>query len=208
MTDRRTVQAAALDVSDLPTAAFGSRDPLWWGVILLMAIEGTMFLLLIASWFYLRDDQHPWPLSDVPLLVRNLAALDLVLLLASCFPAHVFNKAAERGDLKRMRVGVALLIVVAIAVVVVRGFVAQQIPFRWDAHAYGSLFWMFFFLHTLHVVTGIAESGAMYAVLHHRPLEEKHLVDVHVTAVYWYFVALSWIPAYATLFLDPALVRM
>ena len=38
-----------LDVSDLPAFAFGARATLWWGVWGLIAIEGTMFGLLIAS---------------------------------------------------------------------------------------------------------------------------------------------------------------
>jgi cytochrome c oxidase subunit III len=202
------VNRRTLDVAHLPTAAFGSRDPLWWGIVLLMAIEGTMFLLLIGSLYYLRADASSWPPSDVPLLVRSLAAADLVLLLASAAPIHFANVAAERGDLRRMRVALAAAIAVAIANLVVRGVMADRIPFRWDTHAYGSVFWMFFFLHTIHVTTNVVEGGVMLATLFKRPLEEKALVDVHATGIYWYFVVVSWIPCYAALFLDPALARL
>ena len=42
----------ALDVSELPHVALGHRDPLWWGVVGLMAIESTVFATRLA---YLAD---------------------------------------------------------------------------------------------------------------------------------------------------------
>src|SRR5581483_181151 len=52
MADR--VEAAALDVSKLPTVVFGIRSLTWWGIIGMMTIEGMVFLLMIASYFYLH----------------------------------------------------------------------------------------------------------------------------------------------------------
>ena len=38
----------ALDVSHLPTSGFGSRMTLWWGMLLFLAIEGTVVGVLVA----------------------------------------------------------------------------------------------------------------------------------------------------------------
>ena len=45
------VERPVLDVSHLPTVAFGTRSLTWWGVMGMMAIEGTVFVLMIASYF-------------------------------------------------------------------------------------------------------------------------------------------------------------
>jgi cytochrome c oxidase subunit III len=38
------------------------------------------------------------------------------------------------------------------------------------------------------------------------PVEEKHYVDITVNAVYWYFVALSWVGLYVVIFLLPRFI--
>jgi cytochrome c oxidase subunit 1/cytochrome c oxidase subunit I+III len=42
------------------------------------------------------------------------------------------------------------------------------------------------------------------ALLHRGPIEKKHLVDLEVNGIYWYFVVLSWLPIYVILYLDGA----
>jgi hypothetical protein len=39
-----------LDVSHLPTTGFGPRMTLWWGMIVFIAIESTVFAMLIVSY--------------------------------------------------------------------------------------------------------------------------------------------------------------
>ena len=54
-------ESVALDVSHLPTCAFGHRDPLWWGIILAIAIETTAFAIGWATYLYLRMQEATWP---------------------------------------------------------------------------------------------------------------------------------------------------
>ena len=44
--------ARTLDVSGLPAFEISNRAPLWWGQLLLAVIEGTVFCILIAVYFY------------------------------------------------------------------------------------------------------------------------------------------------------------
>jgi heme/copper-type cytochrome/quinol oxidase subunit 3 len=79
------------------------------------------------------------------------------------------------------------------------------LPFRWDSSAYGSVFWTLAGLHTLHALAACAENVMLLVLLFRGPLEEKHLVDLSVNTLYWYFVVAAWLPSYAILFLDPLL---
>ena len=45
-----------IDVRTLPAKAFGPRTTIWWGVLGLLTIEGTMFGILVASYFYLTKN--------------------------------------------------------------------------------------------------------------------------------------------------------
>ena len=51
----------ALDVSALPTYAFGHRSVMWWATMCMIAIEGTAFALAITSYLYLKGRVPHWP---------------------------------------------------------------------------------------------------------------------------------------------------
>ena len=44
-----------LDVSALPSVAFGHRNTTWLANVFYMAIEGMMFALMFATYFYLAN---------------------------------------------------------------------------------------------------------------------------------------------------------
>ena len=76
---------------ELPTTAFGQRDPLWWGVTGVMCIEGTMFALMAASYFYLRGGAHVWPPPGVLHPGLGITTLNLA------HPARQHRPHAPRG---------------------------------------------------------------------------------------------------------------
>jgi cytochrome c oxidase subunit III len=199
---------ADLDVSGLPTVVYGPRAPLWWGVAGIMAIEGTMFAILAVSYFYLRGNAVEWPPTGVRHPGLGITTLGLVILLASIFPMHRAAKAAEREDLKGIRLWLIVSTVLMVAFLVVRGIVLRSLTFRWDSHAYGSLVWTAAGLHTLHVVTGTCENLLFLTLLRRGPVEDKHMLDLRLNSLYWYFVALSWAVFYCIFFLDPGLLKV
>jgi cytochrome c oxidase subunit I+III len=207
----RAPQAASsrhLDVAHLPSEAFGHRAPLWWGVVGMIAIEGTVFALLFVSYFYLRDRALGWPPMPLPLQHTQLAGAATLLLAASAIPLRMSAVAARQGALKRMRVTLMLGTLLGGLFFALRFYELQTLPFRWDSHAHGSLFWTMSVMHLTHVVTSVLETLLMLLVLFVGPVEEKHLVDVEVNALYWYFVVLIGAATYAVLYLDPlALTR-
>jgi cytochrome c oxidase subunit 1/cytochrome c oxidase subunit I+III len=195
--------APLLNAGSLPIAAFGSRDPLWWGVCCLMAIEGTVFALLFVAYFYLRDRATPWPPTPLARSSLQLAAAGLGVLLLSCWPMRHAAVAAERGQLRGMRRGLLLASVLGLAFLVLRFYEFGSLPFRWDSHAHGSVFWLLLCSHTLHGVFGCGENLMFLALLWRGPVEEKHLVDVSVNGMYWYFIVIADALCVAILDVDP-----
>ena len=196
----------ALDVAELPTVVFGSRAPLWWGVVGIMAIEGTMFAILAASYFYLRGGASVWPPPGVIHPGLGLTTLNLAILLGSLVPMHFATKATEREDIPKIRNSLIVAVVFCVAFLVIRGIILGSLGFRWDSHAYGSLIWTTLGLHTLHVVTETLENLLFIILLIKGPVEDAHLLDLRLNSLYWYFVVFAWVPFYCIFFLDPGLL--
>lgn len=192
-----------LDVSGLPSHAFGHRAPLWWGVLLMVAIEATAMGILFVSYFYVRGNFDLWPPTPLSPAAFRLAVVE-ALLLALSYPAMMICvRAARREQLAPTRAWLIAATALGLAMLIVRAFEIPQIPFRWDQHAYGSVFWMIFGLHVGHVLTGVLENAMLIALLFKGPIERKHFGDVEASALLWYFVVLEWVPGFAILYLEP-----
>ena len=193
----------ALDVSQLPSFGFSHRSLMWWGTLGVMAIEGSVFALVIMSYFYLRTNAaDDWPLGvPVPGLVWG--TLNVILLLLSGIPNHLAKKSAERYDLAGTRFWLVVCVAFAVAFVVVRCLEFTQLHCRWDSNAYGSVVWGLLGLHTLHLITDLYDTGVLTALFFAGPFESKRFVDVSENGVYWYFVVLSWLPIYAVIYWAP-----
>ena len=191
-------RGAALDVGHMPTFAFGTRSPMWWGTMGLVAIESTVFALTIMAYIYLRSHASVWPMSRFPpdLLWGNV---NTAILLASLWPNQMAKQAAERLDIHGVRLWMTVCMVFSLAFLAVRAFEFGALNTRWDSDAYGSVVWMLLGLHTTHLVTDAWDSLVLTVLMYTGPLEGKRYVDVSENAGYWYFVVLSWLPIYAVI---------
>lgn len=198
MTRERT-----LDVSELPTEAFGPRSAPWWGTIGFMLAEGASLLLCAATYVYLAKNYHEWPpagMSAPDLLVPTMGVL---LLLASLIPAAWLGRAAHRKDTAAVMRLLVIGVIIEIAALALRAFEFDAVNVRWDTNAYGSAVWYTLGFHTLLLATDLAETAVFAAIFLTGRAEEKHYADAADVAFYWRFVVLSWVPLYLLLYFSP-----
>jgi len=191
-----------IDVGRLPPYAFGQRSLIWWGTMGMIAIEGTMFAMLIAAYLYLKGRSPHWPPGQFPPALL-WGTLNLFLMIASGLPNHFAKRAAEGRQLRKTRLWMAAALAVALAFNIVRIFEFRALNVWWDENAYGSVVWTLLGFHTFHIVTDFVDSLVLLALLFIGPIEESHFVDVADNAMYWYFVVFSWIPIYAVIYIVP-----
>jgi heme/copper-type cytochrome/quinol oxidase subunit 3 len=196
-----------LDVSGLEVGTADSRALLWWGNLAMLAIEGSMFMMTIASFLYLRMANLDWPPSTVPNPDLVLPTVNLALMLLIAIAAFVTDRAALRDEVPVAMLGQAVCILAAIAILVIRFLIMKDIGFKWSSHAYGSVVWFAVGLHTFHVLAALAETALLFVYSCFKPVIKKHLLDYRSVAVYWYFVVLMWIPFYVLIFLQPWMTR-
>jgi cytochrome c oxidase subunit 3 len=200
-----------LDVSGLPTTVFDTKAPLWWGNLWLLMIETTMFGLVVASYFYIRLSYSFWPpplveggfLQASPQPDLMIPTINLGVILASCVPMFLLDRAARRADRGAALVGVAVCILMGLVAISLRLFEFSAVKFKWDSNAYGSVVWAILVLHLLHLLTETLEVSAVAAYVVFRDLDDHSRFDLTVTAVYWYWVAAVWIPLYLIIYWGP-----
>ena len=196
------VLTAPLQVGSLPSFAFGTQSILWWATLGLVLIEGTVFALALATYFYLRSHSQAWPPSSPPPALL-WGTVNTAILLVSMLPNHWAKRASEQQDLRKSRLWLCVCLVFSLAFLAVRAFEFGALNVRWDADAYGSIVWTLLGLHTVHLVTDTYDSIVLAVLLFIGPLESKRFVDVNENADYWYFVVLSWLPIYAVIYWAP-----
>lgn len=191
-----------LDVSALPDHAFGHHGLIWWGTTGFMVIEGSMFVLVLIAYFYFRLRVPQWPPSlPDPALAPGIAST--LILLASCIPNHLTKVAAERYDLRRVRLWMLVCIVCGVAILVARALEFPALNASWDNNAYASITWLLLGLHTSHVITDLLDTIVLAAIVFTTEVDGPRFVDVSENSLYWYFVAVSWIPIYLTIYFAP-----
>jgi heme/copper-type cytochrome/quinol oxidase subunit 3 len=201
----------AIDVKELPPSAMDHRSPIWIGNALLLAIETTMFAILVATYFYLRANFQNWPPPQINYLPPNFhpapdlfwGTLNLFIIIAAAAFMLLADRAALRYDKKGVLIAGALCVVLGLIAIAVRFREFQGTQFRWDDNAYASVVWGFLFMHLLHLLVGVIEDTLMFTYISMYGMDDKHARDVRVTAVYWYWIAGIWIPLYAILYFGP-----
>src|SRR4051812_8292357 len=146
------------DVSHLPSVAFGHRQPIWWGTLGFMVIEGTGFVMVVAAYFYLASQNPDWPMNNPPPSLLWGTAL-LAFLLATELPNSWIKRAAKHMDLRRVRILIFAMAALGLVAVGIRALEFTTLNTRWDTNPYGSVVWALMFLHTLHIVTDVAETS-------------------------------------------------
>jgi cytochrome c oxidase subunit III len=197
----------AIDVSHLPIVNFGHKEPLWWGVMLAIVIESTAFALAWSTYLYLRMQEATWPpwrWSAPDVLVGSIST---IAMLATWFPMYRMSQAARKMDQPRIRKLLVIFFAISSIACGTRVWEYMALQVKWDSNAYGSIVWALLTIHTVHLVSSIAENGILGAYLFLRPMDPRHALDVEVSGLYWYFVVLSWIPNYILLYLGPHILN-
>jgi cytochrome c oxidase subunit 3 len=191
-----------LDVSRTPTVVFGHRSIIWWGQCGLMAIEGTMFAIFIATYFFLRTRETDWP-AGFALPALKWGSINLLMLIVSALPNAWLKKKSEQGALGPVRWGLVLMALIGIVNCVIRALEFPSLNCVWDGNAYGSAVWTLMGFHTFHLVTDTCDTIVLTVLMFTGPLEGRRYEDVSVNAVYWYFIIVTWIVTYAVIYWAP-----
>jgi len=198
------VTRPVIDVSPLPEYGFGHRSLIWWATLSMIAVEGTMFALVVTNYLYLKGRAPHWPPGVQPPYLL-WGTINTVLMVLSAVPNELAKRAAERLDLHRVRLWMMVCIAFAIGFNVIRVYEFRSLNVWWDENAYGSVVWTLLGFHTVHILTDLLDTVVLAVMMFTGPLQERRFVDVSENAAYWYFVVGTWLPIYALIYFAPRL---
>jgi cytochrome c oxidase subunit III len=196
------MSASNLNVAHLPDHASGSRALLWWGTMGFIAVELSIFGVLIATYLYGMARADVWPPGgEPPDLTYGIATTAIMLL--SVWPNLLYQRAAGRSDVRLLRRGLVVAVVLETALIAVRCFEFFALEVRWDEHFYGSILWTMLAFHTLHLVSDWIETIALLLIARREPLNPRRVADMGENALYWHFAVLIWLPIFVLIYLVP-----
>jgi heme/copper-type cytochrome/quinol oxidase subunit 3 len=186
-----TQQARTADVAR-PIREAGRTASGWWGALLFVASEATLFGTLIATYFYLRFQATQWP---PPGISKPSLALPLILtavLVCATVPVLLAVRAARAGKvpLAWLLVFLALLVQGAYFGIQVHEFQSDLAKFAPSDSAYGSIYFTLIGAHHAHVGLGILLSLWILAKLA-RGLTSYRMTGLRIVAMYWCFVSIA-----------------
>ncbi len=187
---RDPIQPLTLDVSDLPSVAFGQSNTTWLANIFFMMIEGMMFALVFATYFYLRTRSTDWPPGQYPPAL-TFGIANTVVFILSIIPARWVQKRAPSGDRTAIRNGLFILALFAILAIILRVFEFTTLNCRWTDNAYASTIWVLIGMHSGHLITELIETLVLFGVSLTPEMEGTRLADAAINSDYWYFVVVS-----------------
>ena len=192
-----------VDVSSLPTVAFGSRGIVWWGTLGFMVVEATSLAVCVAAYFYLRRNFDAWPPLRSPRPSLVAPSIGLVVLLATIVPTYMYHRASERLERKATERWLWVAALGLVAATVIRVFEFMALGVRWDLNAYASATWAIVFAHFTLLLASAGETITIAAIFSTRSDEMRHYSDASDNAMYFYFLALSWVPLWVIVYLLP-----
>jgi heme/copper-type cytochrome/quinol oxidase subunit 3 len=186
---RTTEAIGAADVSRAAATRL-SRSAGWWGMVILVASEATLFGAFIGTYFYLRFNTRLWPPDGIPAPNLLIPLIMLGVLVSTSIPAWFASRAAFAGRLGATRLFVSVILVVQAGYLAyeVHDFADQLRSFDITRDAYSSIYYTLLGADHAHVALAVLFNLWLLAKLA-RGFTTYRLNATH--AIMWYVHAVN-----------------
>ncbi len=176
----------------------------WWGMVMFVTTEATLFGVLLSSYFYVRFQVGTWPPGGIeePKLVKPL--IMTALLLPSSLPVMWAERGIRKGQRWRLRLGLCATLLMGGAFVVLQGteYAEKLHKYTMTTNVYGSFFYTITGFHGLHVCIGLVMVSWLLAASLRGSFGYRRHERVRLTAIYWHFVDIVWVFILFTIYLS------
>jgi len=191
----RTTAATGTDAVVAAIARRSGPPASWWGMVMLIASEGVLLAAFVGTFFYLRFNNHPWPMRGDP-EPRVIVPLVLTAILSTTsFLMQGAWRATRHGLLGRTRFLVALAVAIQTAYLVyeVHDYSNQLKKLPIGTDAYSSIHFVLLGADHAHVFVGILFNVWLLWKLA-RGFTTYRANAVQAVTWYWHFVnVLTWV---------------
>jgi cytochrome c oxidase subunit 3 len=187
----------------IPVRTAGSRAVARAGMLLAILLIWIALACLLFSYFFIRLMNVSWPPETIPMPNWIIALSTTLIMLASAGVVYWAIKRIEENDLFKMRVGLGVVFVLGVLALGLQLYDYLQLPFGWQGHAYGSLFYTLGGLAFLVVLGGLLINALINLwALTGRYSARRHVIIGNL-GLYWYSAVALWVVTFATLYVIP-----
>ena len=182
------------------------HTPGWWGTLIALLADGTLFISLLFSYYFLWTVSQQWPppgFRDISLVLPIAAFTSLLI------AGGAATWAASR--MRRGQSGGAQLAYLAAAVFGI-AFIALQVAALLTAdvsakeHAYGALLYTISGFQVVHVGAAVLMAGFGLMRVRRGYLHPERPGEGKVIALFWQYTMLQWALGFATIHVFPMFV--
>jgi heme/copper-type cytochrome/quinol oxidase subunit 3 len=177
-----------------------ARPAAWWGMVILIASESTLFGCFIGTYYYLRFRSVAWPPDGIPEPKLVVPLILLAVLVSTTVPMRLAANAAAAGRLAATRffLAVALFVQSGYFAYEVHDFADQLGRFDITRNSYSSIYYTLLGADHAHVALGILFNLWLLGKLA-RGFTRYRVHAVQAIALYWYAVSILTIVVIGTL---------
>jgi cytochrome c oxidase subunit 3 len=174
-----------------------------YAVYAVILTEGTLFVCLFASYYFLGVNKYRWAIDKPPDLSK--AFIMLAILISSSFVMMWGERMVKKGRYGLARGAVLVTILMGLV------FLAVQ-SFEYEAHwktltpvtdSYGSIFYTITTFHAAHVIMGILMLSYLAILPKYGPTKLPPHRPYRVVSLYWHFVDVIWLFVVLLLYIIP-----
>ncbi len=188
---------------NIPVRPNGSITIGRWGMALALLLLGIALGSFLFTYFYIRLENPFWPPENVPMPRLLMPGIATALLLLGAAVMRWAVGSVRRGQLNRLRVGLALVFLLGAGALGVMIWEYAQLPFNWQLNGYASVFFAVgvYMLLLLAVALGMNLFVQVWAWRGH--YDELDHAAVENSAWFIYGISAFWLITFSVLYLTP-----
>src|SRR4051812_24162885 len=167
---------------------------------LFVAGDFMVLCALVAAYYALRSQAFEWPPVGLGTYLPTMIAITMAM---TAVTVQWAIWSIRRNDQRTTLAALGITIFFAVAVLNGQWYELAHLKFGPAAHAYGAFVYLLTGFHMVNVIAGIVVLGIAFA----RSVGGEFSADDHETltavAIFWQFVNVAGLVAYAVLFLHP-----
>lgn len=174
-----------------------------YAVYTVIMTEGTLFVCMFASYYFLGANKHRWMIDTPPKLTK--AFIMLAILLSSSLVVMWGERMVKKARYGLARAAVVVTILMGLVFLAVQSFEYKD---HWKTltprtDSYGSIFYTITTFHAAHVIMGILLLCYLAILPNYGPSKHPPYRPYRVVALYWHFVDIIWLFVVMLLYVIP-----
>jgi cytochrome c oxidase subunit I+III len=183
---------------------FGSlQSPGWWGTLIALLADATLFGSLVFAYFFLWTVSPAWPPQgylDLDLLLPSIGAAALIASALAIYWGESGNRAGKPG---RLQLGYIAAIVLGAVFIATQSIGLHVGDMSAKNHAYGAVVHTISGFQLVHAAVAVLMAGFVVLRARHGYVGADRPVEPQVAALFWYYTVLQWMIGFSVIYLFP-----